>query len=44
MGIGVQGEPSGEVPQHPGDGFDVHPVLQSQGGETVPEVVEPDPG
>ena len=42
MGIGVQGKPSREVTQHPGHRLDIHSVLQSQGGEGVPEVVEPD--
>ncbi|ARE59887.1 hypothetical protein ADH75_01045 [Flavonifractor plautii] len=36
MGIGVQGEPSAEVSQHPGYRFHVHPVLEGQGGKGVP--------
>ena len=44
MGVGVQGEPRAEVPQHPGHRFHVHPVLQGQGGKCVSEIVEPDPG
>ena len=28
VGIGVQGEPGAEVPQHAGHSFDVHTVLQ----------------
>ena len=36
MGVGVQGEPSRVVAQHPGDGLDVHSVLQRQGRERVP--------
>ena len=30
------------MPQHTGDGFDVHNVLQGKGGEGVSEVVETD--
>ena len=44
MGVGVQGEPGGEVPQHTGHCLDVHSVLQSQGGEGMPEVMKPHPG
>lgn len=40
MGVGVQGEAGGVVAQHTGDGFDVHAVLQGQGGEGVAQVVE----
>jgi len=36
MGIGVQGEASGEVTQHAGHRLDVHTVLQGNGGEGVP--------
>ena len=36
MGVGVQGEACGEVAQHAADGFDIHTVLQSEGGEGVP--------
>ena len=36
MGIGVQGEPSAEVSQHPGYRFHVYPVLEGQGGKGVP--------
>ena len=42
MGVGVQGEACGEVAQHAGDGFDIHTVLEGDGGEGVAEVVEPD--
>lgn len=42
MGIGVQGEASGEVTQHAGHRLDVHTVLQGNGGEGVAEVVESD--
>ena len=40
VGIGVQGEPGAVVPQYTRDGFDVHAVLQRQGGEGVPQVME----
>lgn len=40
MGVGVQGEAGGVVSRHAGDGFDVHTVLQGQGGEGVAQVVE----
>ena len=36
MGVGVQGEPHREVPQHAGHSFDIHAVLQGQGGKGVP--------
>ena len=36
MGIGVQGESCGEVPQHTGHGFDIHTVLEGDGCEGVP--------
>ena len=42
MGIGVQGEPGGEVSQHAADRLDVHTVLECDGGEGVAEVVESD--
>ena len=42
MGVGIQGKPGGEVTQHSGHCLDVHSILQSQGGEGVPEIVEPD--
>lgn len=41
VGIGVQGKPCGEVAQHPGHGFHIHPVLQGQGSEGVAQVMEP---
>ena len=44
MGIGVQGEACGEVAQHTGYRFDVHSVLQRDGGEGVAEIVESDLG
>ena len=42
MGVGVQGEACREVSQHPGHRLDVHTVLEGQGGEGVPEIVEPE--
>ncbi len=36
MGIGVQSEACGEVTQHARDGFDIHAVLEGEGGEGVP--------
>ena len=44
VGVGVQGEACREVSQHPGHRLDVHAVLKGQGGERVPEIVEPDLG
>ena len=41
MGVGVQGKPRREVPQHPGHRLDVHPVLKGQGCEGMPQIVEP---
>ena len=31
------------VPQHPGHCFHVYPILECQGGERVPQIMEPDP-
>ena len=42
MGVGVQGKACGEVTQHAADRFDIHTVLQGDGGEGVTEVVDPD--
>lgn len=41
VGVGPQGKACVVVAQHGGDGFDVHAVLEGQGGEGVPEIVEP---
>ena len=38
MGIGVQGEAGGEVPQHSGHCLDVHSILKGQGCEGVPQI------
>lgn len=42
VGVGPQGKACVVVAQHGGDGFDVHAVLESQGGEGVAEIVEPE--
>ena len=42
MGVGVQGEASGEVAQHSGHGLYVHAILQCDGCKGVSEVVESD--
>lgn len=42
MGVSVQREPRTVVPQHSGDGLDVHPVLQGYRSECVPQVVKSD--
>ena len=44
MGIGVQGEAGGEVPQHSGHGLYVYTVLQGYRCEGMSEVVESDLG
>ena len=41
MSVGAQSESCVVVPQHGGDGLDVHAVLEGQGGEGVTQVVEP---
>lgn len=42
MGVGVQGEPGGEVTQHTGHCLDVHTILQCDGGKGVAEVMKSD--
>ena len=42
VGVGAEGESCIVVSQHGGDGFDIHSVLEGQGGEGVPEIVEPE--
>ncbi len=44
MGVGIQCKACAVVAQHPGDRFDVHAVLESQGGEGMAEIVEADVG
>ena len=44
MGVGVQREPCGVMPQHAGQSLSVHPALHGESGEGVPEVVEPHAG
>ena len=44
MGIGIQGEPGGEVAQHARHRFDVHTVLQGNGSVGVAEIMESDFG
>ena len=36
MGVGVQREPGTVVAQHPGDGLDIHSVLQGYRSERMP--------
>ena len=36
VGVGVQREPGTVVAQHPGDGLNIHTVLQGYRGERVP--------
>ena len=43
MGVCVEREASGVVAEHPGDGFDVYSVLQSQGCKCVTKIVEAKP-
>lgn len=40
MGVGIQGEPGGEVTQHTTDRLDVHSVLERDGSEGGAEVME----
>ena len=42
MGVGVQGEASGEMAEHTADCLDVHAILQGDGRKGVAEVVEAD--
>lgn len=43
MGVCVKCEACGVVSEHPGDGFDVYAVLQSQGCKCVTKIVEAKP-
>lgn len=40
MGVGIKGEPGGEVTEHTADSFDVYVVLQCYGLQGVEEVME----
>lgn len=40
MGVGAESESGVVMPQHGGDRFDVHTVLEGQGGEGMTEIVE----
>ena len=42
MGVGVEGEPCGVVPEDVTEGFHIDSALQGQRGECVPEIMEPD--
>ena len=42
MGIGGKGESGAAVPQHAGYGLDIDTVLQGEGREGVPQIVEAD--
>ena len=42
MGVGVQGEACGKVPQHAGYRLDIYSILQCDGCEGVTEIVESD--
>ncbi len=42
MCVGIQDRARGVVAQHPEERFDVHAVLEGQGGEGVAEIVEAD--
>ena len=44
MSVSVQSKARGVVAQHPADRFDVHAILEGQGGEGVAEIVEADVG
>ena len=41
VGVGAECESSVIVAEHTADGFDVHPILQCQRCEGVPQIVEP---
>ena len=42
VGVGPQGEACVVMPQHGRDRLNVHAVLEGQGGEGVPEIMEPE--
>ena len=44
VGVDVQCGAAGHVPDHRGEGLDVHSVFQGHGGKQVPEIVKSDAG
>ena len=42
VGVGAEGEARAVMPQGAGQGLHIHPVLQRERGEGMPEIVEPD--
>ena len=44
MGVGVEGEGGGVVPQHAGESFGIDAVLNHDGGKCVTQIVESDAG
>lgn len=42
VGVGAECEPCRVVPQGAGQGLHVHPILQGQRCEGMPEIMEPD--
>lgn len=42
VGVDVQCGAAGHMPNHRGEGLDVHPMLQRHGGEQVAEIMEAD--
>ena len=42
MGVGVEGESRGVVPEHTRHRLDIHSILECDGGERVPEIVKSD--
>ena len=42
MGVDVQRGTARYMPNHRGEGLDVHPMLQRHGGEQVAEIMEAD--
>ena len=44
VGVGVQREARGVVPEHTADGLDVHAVLERHGCEGVAQVMKADAG
>ena len=44
MGVGVEGEGGGVVPQHAGEGFGIDAVLNHDGGKSVTQIVKSNAG